>query len=336
MKVQEVDPLNFAFVMATAIISITLHILNWQFFSGLFFLLSTVGFTVLVFLFGAMFILFPKKMFSEMVHAGILFKYFTFSAAASGLAIRFCMAGNITIAALLGITGAVSAVILTYATFNNLLFLKKTSIKSVSPYWLLMAIATNYVGINITTFWKAGIIEQPLFLVISFCFWAFAITIYLLFMGLNLFRMFFMSFEGKDINPSYWTCIGAAAIAVVDGCNLLSIPNPPMFLDIVRPFIEGMNIFLWGWASAWFPILLLMECWKYTHFKIAISYQPALWAIVFPLGMYTAATYLISLSIDLPTIQVLVPFMLWVSLIAWGIVSFLAFVKLLKYIIWKT
>lgn len=327
---KDIDPVNFAFVMATAILSISLNIMNHFWLSELFFLLGTVGFVLLTFLFGLRLFLFPKEVLAEGARVEILFKYFTFSAGSSALAVRFCISDYTTIGITLGIIGAISAVILLYTTFCSLLFQKKVSIESVSPYWLLMAIACNYVGIVITTFWREGILDNALFLVAAFCFWTFGVTIYLLFMALNFYRMFFLRFEGKDINPSYWTCMGAAAIAVVDGCNWASAAHPPLFLDIVKPFVEGMNILLWGWATAWIPILCLMELWKYAHFKIAFQYSPALWAIVFPLGMYAAATDLLSKAIDLPSIQGMVPFILWAALLAWVGVSFLALLQLFK------
>jgi len=316
--------------MATAMISTLLHMLGVSSFSGLFFVVGTLAFLVFIFLFLAEFLLSPREVLRQMTKVETLFTYFTFSAAASGLAVRFCLEGNASIATFLGVIGAGSCILLIYSAFCLLLFSKVTSIQSVSPYWLLMGIATNYVGIIITTFWEAGSIDNPLFLVTAFCFWSFGVAIYMIFMALNLFRMFFMHFEGKDINPSYWTCIGAAAIAVVDGSNLASLSHAPIFLTLIRPFIEGMNIFLWGWATAWFPILLIMELWKYFRFRIALEYTPALWAMVFPLAMYTAATELLTQTIGLTILHGLVQIMLWVSLLAWGSVGLLALMQTIR------
>ncbi len=334
-KTTDIDPVNFAFVMASSTLSITLNILGSDLFSEIFFFLSTLGFALLALLFAMRFTLFTKQMIADLANVEILFKYFTFSAAASSLAIRFCIAGYPTIATVLAIIGAGSTTLMIYATVCRLIFFKKASIEAVSPYWLLMAIACNYVGITITTFWKAALIDNPLFLVLAFCSWACGVTLYLLFMSLNIYRMFFMRFEGKDINPSYWTCVGAAAIAVVDGCNWVAVLHPPLFLEIIKPFVEGVNIFLWGWATAWIPLLCLMIFWKYVRFKVTLEYSPSLWAIVFPLAMYTAATALLIKAIDLPLVGGVVSSMLWTSLIAWGAVAFLALMKLLKEVTTK-
>ncbi|MFI5344357.1 MAG: hypothetical protein ACHQUC_09075 [Chlamydiales bacterium] len=52
-------------------------------------------------------------------------------------------------------------------------------------------------------------------------------------------------------------------------------------------------------GTAWIPILCLMELWKIIYFKIPFHYQPSRWAMVFPFGMYTAATDFLSSSLHL-------------------------------------
>ena len=168
--------------------------------------------------------------------------------------------------------------------FCTLFFHIQVPIQTISPFWLLLAITCNSSGIVITTLWENELLTNNIFLLFSFCFWTFGVFIYLIFMTLNIFRMLFYPFNGRDMDPCYWTCMGAAAIAVVDGSLLVLIQNPPLFLNAITPFIEGMLVFLWGWGTAWIPILCLMELWKKAYFKIPFHYQPSLWAMVFPLG----------------------------------------------------
>lgn len=164
-------------------------------------------------------------------------------------------------------------------------------------------------------------INNDIFLLLAFCFWVFGVFIYLVFMTLNIFRMFFFPFKGQDMDPCYWTCMGAAAIAVADGSQFILIHNPPLFLNAIKPFMEGMILFLWAWGTAWIPILCLMELWKRFYFKIQFHYQPSLWAMVFPLGMYTAATDFLSSSIHLDFLQKTVPIWLWMTFLMWILVA---------------
>lgn len=318
------EPVSFSFVMATGILSIILNILGWPELSKIFLLIGCLGYSWLLIRMVLRSIIYPQDVLAEMKDVGLLFTYFTFSAGTSALAVRFCLSDYNLAAVILGCLGIASTVVLLYAIFCALLFQKDISLQSVSPFWLLMSIACNYVGIVITAFWQHFLIENSVFLVLAFCSWAFGVTIYLLFMTLNLYRMFFLPFEGKDFNPSYWTCMGAAAIAVVDGSNWSTVSHPPLFLELVTPFVDGMIIMLWSWAAVWIPLLIMMEIWKYVYCKEPLHYRPSLWAIVFPLGMFTAATDLLSHSLDLAALRGLVPYFLWATVIAWLFVALLS------------
>jgi tellurite resistance protein TehA-like permease len=188
----------------------------------------------------------------------------------------------------------------------------------------LLAIACNYSGIILSSLWTKGILTHPLFLLIAFSFWTFGVFLYIIFMALNLYRMLFFPFEGLDMDPCYWTCMGAAAIAVVDGALFTLVPHAPAFAVTVRPFIAGMILFLWTWGTAWIPILVLMELWKFFFFKIPFSYQPSRWAMVFPMGMFTAATDLLSYSLHMPFLQGVVHVCLWMTFILWCITAYMS------------
>lgn len=314
------DPVNFAFVMATGIVSIILHS-AWPTLSRIFLLAGSIGYLGLIFILLKQTYLLGGRLFEEMKNVQTVFKYLTFSAGSNALAVRFCMEGCDRIGFMLGLLGVITTIALTYTLFCLLFYHRISTIQEVSPYWLLLAIACNSSGIVISTLWGHHVLSNGLFLLAAFSFWSFGVGIYLIFITLNIYRMLFYAFEGEDLHPAYWTCMGAAAIAVVDGSLLILTAHPPLFLEAVKPFIEGMVLLLWAWGSAWIPILCLMLVWKYTYFKIPFHYHPSLWAIVFPLGMYTDATAILAASVHLDSVQEMVPFFLWISVGVWLIVG---------------
>ncbi len=165
---------------------------------------------------------------------------------------------------------------------------------------------------------------NQIFLLLAFCFWTFGVFVYLIFMTLNLYRMLFFPFVGRDMDPCYWTCMGAAAIAVVDGSQFIFVHNPPLFFDAIKPFMEGMVLFLWGWGTAWIPILCLMELWKFAYFKVPFHYQPSRWAMAIPLGMYTDATFLLTTSVNLDVLKGMIPILLWITFLVWCVVAYMS------------
>lgn len=311
------DPLNFAYVMATGGISIIFQMAGWQKLSLILFILAVISYISLLLLFGARFIFFRKRFKKESVTAHDLFEYLTFGAGTNTLALRSILGGYEGAAIVLTLIGTISIIFLIYLIFSFLLFREKVVLESITPVWLLMGIACHTVGMALTALWGQGIIVHEFFLLFAFCSWSFGVVLYLIFMTLNLYRMFFLPFVGRDLFPAYWTCMGAAAIAVVDGCKLTLVENAPLFLERLTPYIQGSASLLWGWATAWIPILCLMEAWKYGYFKMPFNYHPSLWTMVFPLAMYTAATDLLATSLRLELVRGMVPFCIWISFGCW-------------------
>ena len=57
--------------------------------------------------------------------------------------------------------------------------------------------------------------------------------------------------------------------------------------------------------------------WRHVRRHWPLSYEPALWSIVFPLGMYSVATLSFGKAAQLSFMEPLARFMFWVSVGAW-------------------
>jgi tellurite resistance protein TehA-like permease len=310
------NPLFFAFVMATGVISTALEMAHYALLSKIFFVLDIVGYGYLIAL--ALFRLIgtPKLFLQEFTNPLELFKWFTFSAGTNILATRFILASEHTVGFVLGVIGALSAFVLVYACFF-LLLRSSELLQAISPLWLLQSIACHSVGIVVTALWAERALTNPLYLLIGLGFWSFGFFMYLLFMALNIYRVFFLPFTETDPNPAFWTYMGAAAIAVVDGSYFITLEHVPLFVEAIKPYLSGMVFLLWTWGTAWIPILVIMMIWKYSATKLPIRFEPSLWAMVFPLGMYTVATDAIAESLHLDMLTTTVPHWLWISILAW-------------------
>ena len=94
----------------------------------------------------------------------------------------------------------------------------------------------------------------------------------------------------EDVTGSWWINAGAAAVTtVLAGGKLmgsgLSIGPFPL-RDLLSPIVVAF----WADATFWIPLLLLLFAWKHLIRRRMFRSVLAQWSVVFPLGMYCAAT----------------------------------------------
>ena len=115
--------------------------------------------------------------------------------------------------------------------------------------------------------------------------------------------------------------MGAAAISTNAGSTLILTDSGLAFLHSMRPFIDGVTLIAWAWATWWIPLLILFGIWKHGVCRVPITYTPMLWSLVFPLGMYALASLRLSLASDFPPLHSISLAMVWVALAAWAATS---------------
>ena len=73
----------------------------------------------------------------------------------------------------------------------------------------------------------------------------------------------------------------------------------------------------WATATFWFPLMVAIGIWRHIVRRVPLRYHPSYWALVFPLGMYGAATFRMRAVIDLDALGWLPQITLAVALAAW-------------------
>ena len=66
-------------------------------------------------------------------------------------------------------------------------------------------------------------------------------------------------------------------------------------------------------------MLLLLGIWRYVFKRFPFRYDPLYWGAVFPLGMYTVATWQMARSMDLPFLNIVPRLFIYAALLAWAI-----------------
>ena len=85
----------------------------------------------------------------------------------------------------------------------------------------------------------------------------------------------------------------------------------------MHPFVDGTTLLLWAWATWWLPLLVIFGVWRHVVPRHPIVYHPAYWSLVFPLGMYTLATYRLGLAADFHPLEAIPRVMVWIAFASW-------------------
>ncbi|RAQ94196.1 tellurite resistance/C4-dicarboxylate transporter family protein [Thermogemmatispora tikiterensis] len=319
--VKQLYPGYFACVMATGIVSVAL-------FLGQVFLLSAVLgwlggglFLFLLVVYGLRLIRYPRAVFQDATDPGKLFGYFTAVAAPGVLATRAALSHWVALPVIL--TGWAAGIwfFLTYWAFAVLLFRNDRPLEqSVNGGWLITIVGTESLAINwivLSAFWPD---QAPLLQLTAYAFWTLGVLLYLIFITFIVYRFCFAKIQPADLTPPYWINMGAMAITTVAGVRLLQAPHPVPLLVSVQPYITGFTLMMWAWGTWWLPLLVLIGIWKYGVRRQPVRYEPALWSMVFPLGMYATALHLLGQLPGLAFLRALATPCTWIALSAWLLV----------------
>ncbi len=125
--------------------------------------------------------------------------------------------------------------------------------------------------------------------------------------------------ETATLTPPAWISMGAVGITTpFAGATLLLAGDHSPLVSEMAPFLRGFTLFFWAAGTWWIPLLLLLGAWRHLWRRHALSYDPQYWAMVFPLGMYAAATWQLAAALPMAPLAALARATLPVALLAWS------------------
>jgi tellurite resistance protein TehA-like permease len=308
----------FAMVMASGIISNALFLEGYRAWSAALFAVNLVAYPWLVFLTILRFVRFRHAMRSDLFNPRLVFSFFTIVAGTDVFGVGLHLRGFTTVALSLWLFALLVWFMLIYFSFAVLTFLNTAhGANVVHGGWLIAIVGTESLVILGTLIAPAtGDFGGTVFVVIHML-WGVGLALYGIFIVLFAHRIFFFEVGPDDITPLLWVVMGAAAISTNAGSTLILTESGMPFLHSMRPFIDGVTLIMWVWATWWIPLLLLFGIWKHGVCHVRLTYTPMLWSLVFPLGMYALASLRLSLAADFPPLRAISYSMVWVALAAW-------------------
>jgi len=165
--------------------------------------------------------------------------------------------------------------------------------------WELAAVATSGLAI---------VFAELHVLFWAFIFWVLGLLLYLLMTGLVLWRVRHDASSRELVQPDVWILMGGIAIATLAGDHLHHIMYPGPIADAVR----AVTIGTWIVATAWIPVL------AYVVVRRSVGLG---WPAVFPLGMYSSATYAMAVETGWRWFTAISLAVFWIAFAAWVIVA---------------
>lgn len=305
--------------MATSIVAIACRLEGLGQIPQLLTALNTAIFVLLSSLTLARLGLFRREMHNDLINHARAPGFLTIPAGSALLGCQFVLIEDWTEAALLlWIGGLVSWVLLTYAIFTAFTVKERKPAlnEGINGGWLLAVVSTQAIA-------QLSLLLMPAFpgapdslLFLGLALWLWGGMLYIWMISLIFYRYTFFTFAPSDLMPPYWINMGAMAISTLVGV-LLSERLGDSQLREVRPFVEGFTVFFWATATWWIPMLVILGFWRHIIKRFPLSYDPLYWGAVFPLGVYSVATYRLAEFWHLQFLRWVPQCFAYVALAAW-------------------
>ncbi|MET1001933.1 MAG: tellurite resistance/C4-dicarboxylate transporter family protein [Acidimicrobiia bacterium] len=310
-------PGYFALVMATGIIAIGADQQEISWLADALYVIAAIAYVVLAVLVVARLVLFPRLLLADLTSHAKGFAFLTIVAGTNVLG-----GASATIHGWWGLARGMwwcSVVLWTVLVYTTLIAVVlrrgKPGIAAVNGTWFLLTVSVESIAVV-----GALLLSRDRSDALAFaCLAAFTlgVVLYLIVMTLVFSRWTLHPLDPTEVDPPAWIAAGAVAITVLAGSTLLLARETSPRIERLEPFLEGVVILAWATATFWFPLMIAIGVWRHVIERVPLRYSPAYWSLVFPLGMYGAATFRMRAAIDLQELGWLAKLMLVVAAAAW-------------------
>lgn len=312
-------PGYFALVMATGILSVGMRTSGAMPISMALLVIAAVAYVVLVTLNVVRLVRHPAAMAADFADPARAFGFFTFVAATCVLASRLVLEDLHALAVVMLLIAALAWIALGYTVPWTAVLVQRTkqALATANGTWFIWAVASQSIAVLAATL-QAHLPEEwrlamALLAVFSWSVGTFLYCAVGVFVGV---RMLAYPFRPADLTPPYWVAMGATAITVVAGARIVEMADAPM-VDATRGLIAGASVFFWAFGTWLIPPLVIAGYWRHVRHRIPLRYEPTLWSIIFPLGMYGVGSQLLGDVDHLPIVHAIGAVEIWIALAAW-------------------
>ncbi len=290
-------PDAFAAVMAAGIVSIAAAEHSHRWISAGLALFAVLALPVLMVLAATGWARAPL----DLTDIDVVLRLFTYVAACAVIATRFGGTWAVSVLAGLGLSAWMS---LMPVLLRRMWRLGWPALRDrARGAWELASVASSGLAI---VFAELDIV----FLAVAF--WVLALAVYLVMTTLIVLRAARERLDRSGFEPDSWILMGGLAIATVAGVHIHAL--------WLSAAVQYATVVTWLVATLWIPALMLLGV---RGARRRVPVPSAWWAMVFPLGMYSSATFALWREAGWGWLHPMSEAFFWTALAAWCTVAFL-------------
>jgi tellurite resistance protein TehA-like permease len=323
-------PGYFALVMATGIVSLAMHFEGFPALPDLLLWFNIIFYVVLWSITVLRILWFRSELINDLTHHARGVTFLTMVAGTAVLGVQFAiLTPFMAVAAGLWVFAVLLWIILIYTFFAAVTVAepKPSTDVAINGSWLLVTVATESLTV-LGTLVAQTLGPVPPILFGALCAYLVGAMLYILFIALIVYRWIFLRMEPAKLSPPYWINMGALAITTLAGARLILSSKSWEVLQDLQPFISGFTLFFWATGTWWIPLLVIVGFWRHVVERVSITYDPQYWSLVFPLGMYTVATFIFANATGMPFLLIIPRVGVYIAMLAWLITFGAMLIKL--------
>lgn len=299
----DLSPGYFALVMATGIVSIGCAEAGLVAVSVVLLVITALAYVVLAAAYIARSLRHPGRVREDQRSPQVAFSYFTIVAGTDVLAVRLLGSGLTVVAVVLLVLGAALWLVFGYVLPWQVFMTRdgQPILARTNGTWFIWSVASQSLAVGMAVVHPLLPQYSALIGILAVLFWSVGTMLYIGIAFMVALRLVHFGITAEQFEAPYWVSMGALAIAVVAGSSIVGTGSTPM-IDAARSVIGGSVVIFWCFAAWLIPALLAAGFWRHLIRRIPLRYSPALWSMVFPLGMFAVASMRMGTVEHLPAI----------------------------------
>lgn len=302
----EPSPDVFAAVMATGVLSVAAEDHHYAGISEATGVLASLGLLALV----ALVVVRRRSVRWDLHDPDVTLRLFTFVAACAVLDSR--LDAYPVLVRSLGLVALPAWLVLIVLSVRNMAAHSWRELRDrARGAWELASVGTSGLAIAVTKVARYPVDER--WLAVAVPVWVAALCLYALMTWLALWRTVAERRDRDGLEPDTWILMGGLAIATLAGDNIHALA-PAWLAGPVR----AVTVVTWVAASLWIPPLVYFTLHWINGSPGTLNFAGMWWAFVFPLGMYSAASYAMAVETGLPALVTVSLVFFWDAFAAWS------------------